>query len=415
MGPNFDGNAEVVGPFDWTTKPKLRWALEVGDGYGLGSVWGDEYYHFDAESTAAGVRERLRCIDLTAGEVKWEASRPLNYRDLYGYENGPRTTPALDAELVFTLGVAGDLVCRDRQTHQVRWAVDTSEAYGVVQNFFGVGSSPLLVDDLVVVMVGGSPAEDASIAPGRLDRVSPNGSALVAFDRLTGAERWRCGDDLASYSSPRTIQIDGKTRILAYAREHLLCVEPETGKLLWKHAHRADLLESAIAMIPVVSGDRVFISECYQVGSVQLKVSDRSAEVVWQDPPFNRRSQAMRAHWATPLLVDGNLYGCSGRNAPDSDFRCVDWNTGEVKWIDPRRARCSVTRVGDVMLALEERGTLQVIKFNAEKFELINEWRLDTGDRETPPIRYPCWAAPIVVGDQLLVRGDQRVLCFELP
>ncbi|WP_231612072.1 outer membrane protein assembly factor BamB family protein [Novipirellula galeiformis] len=414
LGQNYDGNAEVEQTFDWKTKPKLRWALDVGEGYGLGSVWGNEYFQFDAESTAAGAVERIRCIDLTDGEVKWQDARPLNYRDLYGYESGPRTTPTLDAEFVFTFGVAGDLVCRDRKTHQVRWSVDTNKEYGVIQNFFGVGSSPLLVDDLVVVMVGGSPAEDASIAPGRLDRVSPNGSALVAFDRKTGVERWKCGDDLASYSSPRTVQIDGKTLILAYAREHLMCVEPATGKLLWKHAHRADLLESAIAMTPVVSADQVFISECYQIGSVLLSMTDKSAEVIWKDPPFNRRSQAMRAHWATPVLIDGHLYGCSGRNAPDSDFRCIEWKTGKVKWTDDRRTRSSATRVGDVMLVLEERGTLQVIKANSEKFELINEWRLDTSDGDTPPIRYPCWAAPIVVGNQLLVRGDQRVLCFEL-
>ncbi|GAA5509842.1 PQQ-binding-like beta-propeller repeat protein [Novipirellula caenicola] len=413
LGENFDGNAATDQTFDWSRKPRFLWSIEVGDGYGLGSVWGDEYFQFDAESTASGPAERLRCIDLNTGNVKWQDARPLVYRDMYGYESGPRSTPTLDSQSVFTFGVAGELVCRNRQTHQVRWVVDTNKTYGVVQNFFGVGSSPLLVDDLVIVMVGGSPAEDASIAPGRLDRVSPNGSALVAFDKATGKERWKCGDDLASYSSPRTMQIDGQTRVLAYARESLLCVDPKLGKVLWKYPHRADILESAIAMTPVVDANQVFLSECYQIGSVLLNVTNQQAEAVWKDPPFDRRSQAMRSHWATPVLIDGYLYGCSGRNAPDSDFRCIDWETGEVKWSDPRRTRSSATRVGDVLLVLEERGTLQAVKANPEKFELINQWELDQPDGDVPAIRYPCWSAPIVVGNRMLVRGDERVVCFE--
>ncbi|EMI17805.1 Pyrrolo-quinoline quinone [Rhodopirellula maiorica SM1] len=413
LGENFDGDAVTDQTFDWSEKPRFLWSLEVGEGYGLGSVWGDEYFQFDAGSSSSGPTERLRCIDLNTGKVKWQDARPLEYRDMYGYESGPRSTPTLDSQSVFTLGVAGELVCRDRRTHQVRWAVDTNEKYGVVQNFFGVGSSPLLVDDLVIVMVGGSPSEDASIAPGRLDRVSPNGSALVAFDKATGKERWKCGDDLASYSSPRTIEIDGHTRVLVYARDNLLCVDPKLGKVLWKYPHRADILESAIAMTPVVDANQVFLSECYQIGSVLLNVTDQQAKEVWKDPPFDRRSQAMRSHWATPVLIDGFLYGCSGRNAPDSDFRCVKWDTGEVQWTDSRRTRSSATRVGNVMLVLEERGTLQVVKANPEKFELISEWRLDQGDGDVPAIRYPCWSAPIVVGNRMLVRGDERVVCFE--
>ncbi|WP_442507164.1 PQQ-binding-like beta-propeller repeat protein [Novipirellula sp. SH528] len=414
LGEDFDGNAATEQTFDWSSKPSFLWSLEVGEGYGLGSVWGDEYFQFDAELSATGPVERLRCIDLATGKVKWQDARPLVYRDMYGYESGPRTTPTLDSQSVFTFGVSGELVCRDRSTHQVRWSVDTNKKYGVVQNFFGVGSSPLLFDDLVIVMVGGSPAEDAAIAPGRLDRVSPNGSALVAFDKATGKERWKCGDDLASYSSPRTIQIEGQTLVLAYARENLLCVDPKLGKVLWKYPHRADILESAIAMTPVVDANQVFLSECYQIGSVLLNVTAQKAEAVWKDPPFDRRSQSMRSHWATPVLIDGFLYGCSGRNAPDSDFRCIQWDTGEVKWSDPRRTRSSATRVGDVMLVLEERGTLQVVKANSEKFELVNEWRLDEGDADVPPIRYPCWSAPIVVGNRMLVRGDDRVVCFEI-
>ncbi len=411
LNTNIDGVAAASKlRLDGLAKPKFLWSLSVGDGYGIGSVDRGSYYHFDSHNGS----ERLRCIDLKTGKEKWSQSQKLYYRDMYGYEDGPRSTATVDGEQIFTFGVGGQLVCRNRSDGKLLWEIDTNEEYGVVQNFFGVGCSPLVWGELVIVIVGGSPAADADIAPGRLDRVSPNGSAVVAFDRQTGQERWRCGNDLASYSSPRLIDLGDQPLVLAFCRDGLIAVDPGSGKQRWRFDHRASILESVNAMVPIVSGNHVFISECYEVGSVLLKVSAEDAQVVWSDPPRNRRSQSMRVHWSTPVLVDGFLYGCSGRNAPDSDFRCVEYMTGEVQWSDPRRIRGSVTRAGNHLLVLEERGTLQVMKPNSERMEIIAEWDLSQADGTRPAISYPCWAAPVVVGDKLLLRGDETVLCLAL-
>ena len=156
------------------------------------------------------------------------------------------------------------------------WTVDTNRKYGVVQNFFGVGSSPLVLGDRVIAMIGGSPPEDQKVAPMRLDRVTSNGSAVVAFDSKTGKELWKCGDDLASYSSPRPIVIDGETLVLVVRARRLMAIDPQQGKVRWRFDHRAEILESVNAMMPVVDGDLVFISECYEVGSVLLRVDANS-------------------------------------------------------------------------------------------------------------------------------------------
>jgi outer membrane protein assembly factor BamB len=408
LGVNVDGVAPASDfKLDWQANPKLLWSLRVGDGYGIGSVAGGNYYHFDA----SGGSERLRCLDLQTGRQKWAQTQRLDYQDMYGYEAGPRSTATVDGDQIFTMGVGGQLTCRSQSDGELIWTVDTSKDYGVVQNFFGVGCSPLVWRNLVIVMVGGSPAADAD---GRLDRVSPNGSALVAFDRKTGRQRWKAGDDLASYSSPRMIDLGDESLVLLFARGGLLAVDPVSGQQRWRYDHRADMLESVNAIVPVVSGDHVFISECYQVGSVLLKVSGQGAEVVWKDPPRDRRNQAMRTHWSTPVLVDGFLYGCSGRNEPDSDFRCVEFMTGKVQWTDPRRIRASVTRAGDHLLVLEERGFFEVMKPNREQMQVVAQWSLGRGEDGRPPIEYPCWAAPVIVGDKLLLRGDETVLCLQI-
>lgn len=416
LGENFDGTVHSDLDFDWSQRPTLLWSLEVGEGYGIGTVADGQYFHFDAVPAANrfGIEERLRSFDLEDGSQRWVHQQPVTYRDMYGYEDGPRSSATIDGDQVFTLGVSGNLTCRDLATGEQQWVVDTSKQYGVVQNFFGVGSSPLVVEDQVIVMVGGSPPEDQNVGPGQLDRVISNGTAVVSFDRQSGKERWHCGDDLASYSSPRTMRVGEETFVLVFARGGLLAIDPKIGKVRWRFDHRASILESVNAIVPVVEGNHVFISECYEVGSAVLSVDTDSAKVVWQDPPRNRRAQAMRCHWSTPVLVDGFLYGCSGRNAPDSDFRCVDFKTGEVQWSDPRRIRSSVTRVGDYLVLLEERGAVQIIRPNPDRLEVIAEWNFSIPAEDRPPIVYPCWAAPVVVGDKLLIRGDQNVLCLQL-
>jgi outer membrane protein assembly factor BamB len=215
----------------------LLWSIEVGDGYGIGSVANNRFYQLDAGARAGGVvvperTERLRCFDLPTGTLLWSKSQKIVYRDMLGYEDGPRASPTVVGNRVYTMGVTGLLTCRDTKDGTQLWQVDTQSTYGVVQNFFGVASAPLVLNDQVIVMVGGSPAEDQNYPPMRLDRVSPNGSAVVAFDRQSGKQRWKCGDDLASYSSPVPMTIDGSDLVLVFARSGLLAVDPLAGKAL---------------------------------------------------------------------------------------------------------------------------------------------------------------------------------------
>lgn len=417
LNRDFNGVASNVSEaIDWTVPPKLAWSIEVGEGYGLGAIADGRYFHFDATDGRGGpATERLTAYDMKTGEPIWSVADPLVYRDLFGYEAGPRSTPAIDGEHVYTFGVVGRLTCRKLADGEKVWSVDTNAKYGVVQNFFGVGASPLVIDDLdiVVVMVGGSPAADQSVPPMRIDHASPNDSLLVAFDRETGKEKWRSGDDLASYSSPRTITIDGKTFVIVLARDGLLLIDAATGTQQWRFDHRAKILESVNGMVPIVDGNQVFISECYQRGSVLMTVAADKPTVIWSDEN-KRRNMSMRSHWATPVLYDGHLYGCSGRNAPDSDLRCIDWLSGEVKWVDERRTRTQVTGAGDVLVVLEERGTVEIIRPTPEKLDVIATWKLNEPDGDRPAITYPCWAAPIVDGDKVMVRGDRTVLCLEV-
>ena len=269
---------------------------------------------------------------------------------------------------VLTFGPDGRLECRAIIDGSLLWEVDTSATYHVVQNFFGVGTAPLVVGPLrvgaeertlVVVQVGGSREGANPAAPERLDLVKGLDSGLVAFDIVSGAEVWRATNQLASYSVPVLVTIGGRPLILAWMRDELVAVEPATGKLLDRFRWRSDELFSVVAASPVVSGDQVLLSECYGPGSVLLALENDSFREVRRDKPGARPRQALKTHWNTPVLRDGYVYGSSGRNAGDAQLVCVNWATGVVGWSEGGLGRSSVTLVDDHLLILGDAGKVR--------------------------------------------------------
>ena len=146
-----------------------------------------------------GDRARLLCLKSETGEFLWQFEYRTAYEDLYGYDNGPRCCPVVDDDRVYLFGPAGMLHALRVIDGKVLWKVDTRTAFGVVQNFFGVASTPVVEKDLLLVQVGGSPegSDDVSFA-----HLKGNGSGIVAFDKRTGQVRYRVTDELASYASP---------------------------------------------------------------------------------------------------------------------------------------------------------------------------------------------------------------------
>lgn len=432
LGPNYDSKSPETGILrDWAgDKLRIVWQKELDTSYGIGSVSKGRYYQFDRVEDPAlprGVgRALLTCLNAETGEEIWRFGYETDYEDLYGYNGGPRCSPVIDGNRVYIFGAEGMLHCLRADDGEVIWKVDTNKDYRVVQNFFGVGSTPIVEGDLLIVMIGGSTPDSLQAPPGQLDLVEPDGSAIVAFDKYTGEERYRIGDDLASYSSLTVATIDDRRWCFAFCRAGLLAFEPATGKIDFHFPWRARVLESVNASVPVVVGNEVFISETYGPGSALLKVSPGEYEVVWQDDS-SRRARAMQTHWNTPIHVDGYLYGCSGRNPPDAELRCIEWATGKVQWNmtnDPARARTSLLYVDGHFVCLTEYGKLQLIRVNHDECEIVSELILrragesqdvDPIDGQRPRLlRYPCWAAPVLSHGLLYVRGEDRLVCLEL-
>ena len=149
---------------------------------------------------------------------------------------GPAARPVVDGDLVFCHGVEGMLHCVNVKDGKVVWKVDERTEFGIVQNFFGVGSTPVVEGDLLIVQVGGSPPGSDQLHFGD---VKGNKSGVVAFDKRTGKVRYSISDELASYSSPVLATIDGRRWCFVFARGGLLAFDPANGKIDFHFPWRA--------------------------------------------------------------------------------------------------------------------------------------------------------------------------------
>ena len=416
LGQNVDSFSKETGILkDWSDgKLRVCWVAQVGEGYGIGSISGGNYFHFDRADEVS----RLSCRNVSTGEKVWSYEFPTNYRDMYGYDGGPRTSPIIDNGRVFIFGVDGRLHCVDAESGKKIWSVDTAEQFGVIQNFFGVGSSPIVYKDLLITVIGGSPDSDKSVAPGALDMVSPNGTGVVAFDKRTGEVKYKAINDLASYSSPIITRINGKDVAVVWMRKSLYGFDPNTGNVLWEFPWRARKLESVNASCPVVLDNHLFISECYGLGSALLKLTDKDFEVIWKDKPG--RNKALLAHFNTPVVNGDYLFACSGQHPNGAELRCINWKDGSVAWSKPGFARCSCLKVDDHLIVLGEYGRLSLVKMNTTEFEQVSEFDpstckfVDGKKCDLGSLRSPCWAAPILSHGFMLIRDKDRVICFDL-
>ena len=419
LGPRGDSKSVEQGILpDWQRNPpKIVWSVALGESYGICSISRGRCFQFDRSDDKA----RLRCFASETGELLWTYEYATDYIDSYGYNGGPRCSPVVDGDRVYIYGAEGELHCVRVRDGKPVWQVDTVREFGVVQNFFGVGSNPVVFGDLLIAMVGGSPADSQDLP---LDRVAGDESAVVAFDKFTGEVRYRVSDELASYASLRLAAIEARPWAFAFARGGLLGFDPRDGKLDFHFPWRANILESVNASVPVVVGNEVLISETYGPGSALLAVEPGGNSVVWQDDA-RKRSKAMQTHWNTGIHQDGYFYASSGRHARPAELRCIAWRTGKVMWSQPGLLRCSLLYVDGHFICLSENGVLRLIRVTPESYQPVSQLVLRRGGEpvttalaaiaeEDMLLQYPAWAAPILSHGLLYVRGNDRLVCLEL-
>ena len=391
---------------------KVLWEMERGEGYACPVIAGGRLFYFHRVDQ----KETVDCLEPDTGKKIWSYSYPVIYQDRYGFSAGPRSSVVVDGERVYVAGVTAMLHCLNAASGEVIWKRDLAKEYQVPQYFFGYGPTPVVHEDRLMVNVGGKGGDDGG------------GVCVAAFDKETGKTLWEVSDVWgASYASPVVATIRGKVCALVLAAGEskpahggLLTIDVETGKVYDRFPWRARKYESVLASSPLVIDDkRVFISECYEIGGVLLEYDEsRRTKPLWKQREFGM-------HFMMPIVKKGHLFGFAGRNPPDTEFKCVDLESGEVKWTKDYRwekggqieglFRGSLLQAGDRYFALGEDGIFLELEISSEGTKEIQRARLFTA-REA-------WTLPSLHKGLLYVVQNtpdaeagttRRLICYDL-
>jgi outer membrane protein assembly factor BamB len=390
------------------------WEMKKGEGYAAPAIADGRLILFHR----IGEHEVVDCLHPADGRRFWQHRYPSAYRDRYGYNPGPRASPVIAAGRVFTFGAEGRLHCLDLATGLVLWQRDLHREFAVRQNFFGVGASPLVEGDRLIVALG-----------------APGGPGVAAFDTSTGRVLWGADDQWgASYASPIPATIDGKRWVFVFAGGEgkpptggLLGLDPASGAVGFRFPWRGRRYESVNAATPVVLGNRVFISECYGAGGTMLEVQpDHRVGQVWTNPKFG-------LHFMTAIPIGDHLYGVHGHGPQDAELVCVELATGREVWrTQPEwqetiqsgpgsrspsvgTFRASLLRVDGGTLCLGEFGHLLWLDLSPVGCRILaRTWLFAANETWTPPVlsRGLLYVCQNTRGT--LAGEAPRLLCYDL-
>jgi outer membrane protein assembly factor BamB len=344
FGPRRDATSTEKGLVSsWEEKgPPLLWHKPVGEGYSGPVVVGDKLIVFHRQRLADN--EVVECWNAKTGKEIWKYSYPCGYEDDFNKGNGPRSTPVIADGKVFTLGAEGTLHCLDLANGKKLWSRSITKDYNVPRSFFGVGSSPIVEGDLLLVNVG---ARNAGI---------------VAFHKDTGKEAWKATSDGASYASPVVATVAGSRAAIFFTRQGVVLLDPRDGAVRYQKRWRARIEASVNAATPVVVKDLVFFSASYDTGALLLRVSKKGVEEVWSG------EESLSCHYNTPVHHDGYLYGIDGRQETGASLRCVELKTGKVQWTKEGFGCASILLAEGRLIAMTERGDLVLLEATPREY-----------------------------------------------
>jgi outer membrane protein assembly factor BamB len=415
MGPKHDGVWREQGILDrFPAKgPKVVWRKPLGVGYSGPSVVGDRAYVMDRQRPGDGEKknpvyklgpgkERVLCLSAKDGALIWKHEYDCPYVKL-GYPSGPRTTPLVEGDRVYTLGAMGHLFCLGASDGKVIWAKNFVKDYNAPLPVWGWAGHPVIDGDRLICTVGGDK------------------QAVVAFDKRTGKELWKAlTDEEICYAPLVLCEAGGRKQVIVWMSESVSGLDPETGKVFWSVPHPADGMPQRPAVniaTPRLAGSVVYVSNFYH-GALALKLSaDKpSAEVLWRGKGLPKPN-TVNTVMSTLVVRDGHLYSVCGFG----EFRCLEAKTGKQVWETYALFGGEKTlfgtaffvEQGDRYFIFTDLGDLIIGRLTPKEFQEIDRTKLLRPTQETRG-RTVVWCHPAFAQRCVWARNDEEIVCVSL-
>ncbi len=366
-GPDLNGISKETGwSANWPKEgPKQLWRASVGMGFSSMSVSGGRVYTMGNQSN----KDTVHCFDAATGKEIWKHTYAEDLDPRY-YEGGTSGTPTVDGGTVYTLSRKGKLFALDAASGKVLWQKNIPDELQAAIPEWGFAGSPLVFEDLLILNVG------------------THGAAV---EKASGNPVWSTGREASGYSTPVIFDSKGRKAVAIFGARALTARDAKNGKEIWTFPWKTSY--DVNAADPIFHGDKVFISSGYRSGGALLKLKDEPS-VVW-------KSQNMHNQLNSSVLIDGHLYGCSGQNGHAGDLRCVEFDTGQVKWTEPSAGLGALMAADGKLIVLSEKGELIIAEATPEKFRPLARAQVLGGK---------CWTTPVLANGRIYCRNGQGTL-----
>lgn len=379
---------------DWaSTPPKIIWKQPIGEGWSSFAVQGDAAVTMEQRDR----EEWVSCYDANSGQLLWHYAIPSRHANPMG-GTGPRATPTIYNDRVYSLSAVSQMVCLELATGDKLWSVElleksqaqanaTAQADFEADVSWGRSGSPLIVDNKVIVPLGGLRSGDKQ--------------SLIALDASDGQELWRAGNEQISYSSPVLVNIHGQAQILFLSENSLTAFEPGQGKPLWSVPWQGSSSSNATVSQPLLldDGQRILLSKGYGSGAKLIEVSRDGDH--WSTQSLWENTSVLRTKFTSCVVHRDHAYGLS-----DGILECVDLSNGQRAWKKGRYRHGQLLLIGEHLLITAEDGALVVVAADPKQHREL---------ARLPVIGDVTWNTPALSGDRLLMRNSSEAACLQLP
>ncbi len=391
-GPNANGvTAEQIQTTWPSSGPRQVWKTPVTDGFSTFAVAGNKVVTLISRNVDNVKNEVCVALDADTGKELWAS--PLGFAKYDGGGDsgargnnggdGPRSTPAIDSDRVYTLTAGLVLFCLDAQDGRVVWKKDLVKEHGARNIRWQNAASPLLEGNLIFVCAGGV------------------NQSLLCFHKATGALVWKGQSDQMTHATPVVATILGHRQVIFFTQSGLVSVVPGTGQVLWRYNFP---YQTSTAASPVVGGDIVFCSAGYGVGAGAVKITKEGnnfkATEIW------RKQNQLINHWSSSVYHDGHVYGLFGfKQWEEVPLKCIELATGQEKWSKDGFGQGGTVLVGGSLVSLAENGDVVVVEATPKAYHETARTKAVSGK---------CWNNAAVANGRIYARSTKEGVCLEV-